>query len=85
MLTPIALTNPTITALGTNRSSLPPFSRPAMIMTIPVMIASVYSARSGSGRLWRSESATMSAMAPVACTAMNVLLVKNVAPTMPNR
>ncbi len=56
-----------------------------MIMTMPVMIASVYSARSGSARLCRSESETMSAMAPVACTAMNVLLVKKAAPTIPNR
>ncbi len=85
MLTPTAVTKPTITAVGTKRSIRPPLSRPAMIMNTPVSIARVNSARSGSGRVPRSVSETMSAIAPVACTAMNELLVARAAPASPNR
>ena len=56
-----------------------------MIMMTPVSIASVNSARSGSGRVERSVSETISAIALVACTAMNELLVASAAPAMPNR
>ncbi len=55
-----------------------------MIMMTPVSMASVYSARSGSGRVERSVSETISAIALVACTAMNELLVASAAPAMPN-
>ena len=54
-------------------------------MTTPVSTARVKSARSGSGAEPRPASATTSDMAPVACTAMKVLLVTKAAPTMPNR
>ena len=83
MLTPTAVTKPVMTELGTKRSSTPPRRSPAAIMTTPVRAASVQSARSGSGRDPRSASATTSDMAPVAWTAMSVLLVKSARPTMP--
>ena len=85
MLTPTAVTKPTITAVGTKRSIRPAPSAPATIMMTPVSMASVYSARSGSGRVERSVSDTMSAIALVACTAMNELLVNSAAPAIPNR
>ncbi len=84
MLTPTAVTKPTITAVGTKRSIRPAPSAPATIMMTPVSMASVYNARSGSGRVERSVSETMRAIALVAWTAMNELLVASAAPAMPN-
>ena len=85
MLTPIALTNPTMTALGTNRSMRPPFKRPATIITMPVRIARVERAPMGSRSCPMLESAITMLMAPVACTAMKVLDVKSAPPARPKR
>ena len=41
MFTPTAVRKPVITAVGTKRTRRPPPRSPAMIITIPVMIASV--------------------------------------------
>ncbi len=85
MLIPTAAMNPVITALETNRRMDPSLRTPATTITTPVTTERVNSERAGSGRPARSTSATMMAIAPVACTAMNDALVKNEAPTMPNR
>ena len=55
-----------------------------MTITMPVTIDRVKSARVGSSRDARSTSATMMAMAPVPCTAMNAVLVNSAAPAKPN-
>ena len=85
MLMPTAVTNPVITAVGTNRSSEPAPSSPAATMTRPVRTLSVNSALSGSAREARSTSETTRAIAPVACTARKALLVNSAAPARPKR
>ncbi len=85
MFTPTAVMKPVMTDVATKRSSRPSRAAPATIMTSPVTRARVYSDRSGSGREPRSTSATMIAIAPVDWTAMNVVPVNSVPPTIPNR
>ena len=85
MFTPTALMKPTITELGTNRSSLPRRRSPATSITTPVTTDSVNRALAGSSRPAKSTSATSSDIAPVACTAMKGVLVSAAAPTIPNR
>ena len=82
---PIAVTKPTITAVGTNRSRRPPFSRPAMIMTTPVSSARVETAPTGSRSAPMFESAITMLIALVAWTAMKVLAVNSAPPASPNR
>ena len=78
-----AVMKPVITEFDTKRRNEPKRSTPARIITTPVTIDSVNSDFAGSSRLVRSTSATMIAIAPVPCTAMNAVLVNSVAPTMP--
>ena len=86
MLTPTALTKPTMTALETKRSADPSRARPATSMTAPVRTLSVNSAAAGSRDPWTAgTSATMTAIAPVAWTAMNVELVASAPPRVPKR
>ncbi len=80
---PTALMKPTITADGTKRRSAPKRRTPATIIAAPVRTDRVNNARWGSGLDARSVSATMSAIAPVACTAMNGVLVTSAPPTVP--
>ena len=85
MFTPTALRNPTITAFDTNRSSDPSRKNPAVSITTPVRMDSVYNARAGSEPEWTAGvSSMMMAMAPVACTAMKAEPVKNEPPSVPN-
>ena len=84
MFTPTALMKPTMTAFDTNRSTAPSRSNPATSMTTPVSIDSVNNARSGSVPLCTAEtSATMIAIAPVPCTAMNADEVARAPATVP--
>ena len=85
MLMPTAVMNPVMTEFDTKRRNEPKCSTPARIITTPVTIDRVNNDRAGSARPARSTSAMMIAIAPVPCTAMNAVLVKSVAPTMPNR
>ena len=85
MLTPTAVMNPVITEVETKRRNEPRPRRPATIMTMPVRIESVNSARAGSSLLSSPTSATMIAMAPVPWTAMKAVLVNSAPPKTPNR
>ena len=85
MLTPTALMKPTMTALDTNRSAEPSLRNPAMIMMRPVTMARVNKARAGSLDVCTvGTSEMMTAIAPVAWTAMNEELVANDPDTVPN-
>ena len=83
MLMPTAVMKPVMTALETKRSTKPSRRSPATAITMPVRIVSVNSAVAGSSKDSRPASATMMAMAPVPCTAMNDELVKNEPPSVP--
>ena len=84
MLIPTALMNPTRTAFETNLSTPPRRSSPAATMTSPVSTESVASARDGSELSCTAVvSATMIAIAPVPCTAMNVDDVVRAPATVP--
>ena len=75
---------PTMTAFDTNRRTDPSFNKPATTITMPVKIESVNNARAGFGPRWSIEtSATMIAIAPVPCTAMNAEDVDNAPATVP--
>ncbi len=75
---------PVITALGTKRTSDPSLSSPAASMNTPVRIARVNKTVFGSrpAVTW-GTLATTRAIALVACTDINVELVKNAPVNVP--